>query len=359
MIFRRIGKTIIFTVIILLLGSLNFCSKKTIIPKPLEVIEILDFSKTTFDVSLNDLYSLPNSFSCDKDGKMYILDTQNHRVIKFDLKGNLLCQIGKIGQGESDLYRPVGITVSENELYILNQYGSELKRFTTEGGFIFGFKLEEGVKVSKSFIVIKNTIYVNQFKKENEEGILLAAYSKDGRLLKTLGKGYKISNFFANQVFNDAYLSHFNDFIYGCFRASPAFFKINITQNSETFKKLKFKEFVEIEQLAKQNGKQPPEFYYGKEKASIKKISFSIYFNCLVVDENKDIWACSNIDQGKIGVIYRLDSEGNLKEQYALRFRNNTARILKIFIYNTEYFSIIEQGRIAYLVKLKIDSKKG
>ena len=53
----------------------------------------------------------------DSNGNIYILDTNGHRIQKFDREGNYLDQWGTPGSGNGQFQNPRGIVTSPHEQY--------------------------------------------------------------------------------------------------------------------------------------------------------------------------------------------------------------------------------------------------
>ncbi len=77
----------------------------------------------------------------DSEGNIYVLDTGNHRIQKFDSEGNHIQTIGRRGQGPGELDTPYGMFLSfENIIYVHD--GMKIKAFKKNGSFIQETTLE-------------------------------------------------------------------------------------------------------------------------------------------------------------------------------------------------------------------------
>jgi hypothetical protein len=71
----------------------------------------------------------------DSEGNIYVLDTGNYRILKYDSEGNHLQTIGRKGQGPGELDTPYGMFLSfENIIYVHD--GMRIKAFKKNGSFI-------------------------------------------------------------------------------------------------------------------------------------------------------------------------------------------------------------------------------
>lgn len=85
--------------------------------------------------NLNERFGYPNGCVVSNQGDLYVLDSENIRVIKFDLFGNYLLHFGGIDAGEFSLQAPNAISISSNgivfvtddkNLFAFDQYGNGL-----------------------------------------------------------------------------------------------------------------------------------------------------------------------------------------------------------------------------------------
>lgn len=96
----------------------------------------------------NYMFYYPDYVAKDKNGILYIVDTGNHRIQKFDAQGNYLATIGREGEGPGEFYSPsilefdaqgnlivisrLGRSPSfDSQIKVLNVEGKELRRYTT------------------------------------------------------------------------------------------------------------------------------------------------------------------------------------------------------------------------------------
>ena len=108
-------------------------------------IQILN-SDLTFSGTFGQRGSDKGQFSsqwfvaCDRTGKVYVADGNNHRVQVFTAKGKFLRMFGKYGGGRGELGSPVGIAVDSSDMvYISDQVNHCVSVFTTEGMFVTSF----------------------------------------------------------------------------------------------------------------------------------------------------------------------------------------------------------------------------
>ena len=70
---------------------------------------------------------------------MYVVDSGNHRVHKFDTNGNYLLQFGSKGASDGQLTYPQGIIIHNNKVYIADYSNKRISVFQTNGKFCISF----------------------------------------------------------------------------------------------------------------------------------------------------------------------------------------------------------------------------
>jgi iron(III) transport system ATP-binding protein len=101
-----------------------------------------------------------------KDGRIAVADTHYNRVVFFDQEGNVVCKLGRRGEGPGEFGYPVAITQDDRENIYVSEYGSNdrIQKFSKDGEFITafgGFGTEMGEFQRPSGLVWKSgRIYV-------------------------------------------------------------------------------------------------------------------------------------------------------------------------------------------------------
>jgi DNA-binding beta-propeller fold protein YncE len=66
----------------------------------------------------------------DKDGFVYIADSRNNRIQKFDDKGQFISKWGGIGAGDGQMMFPTGIVVdSRGTVYVAERDNNRIQSF--------------------------------------------------------------------------------------------------------------------------------------------------------------------------------------------------------------------------------------
>jgi len=83
------------------------------------------------------MFISPHDIAVGADGALFITDTSNHRVQKFDANGQFMAAWGTAGEGDGQFNQPVGITVdTEGFVYVADTWNHRIQKFDSEGNFI-------------------------------------------------------------------------------------------------------------------------------------------------------------------------------------------------------------------------------
>ena len=77
----------------------------------------------------------PFDVAFDENNELYVTDSCNHRVQKFDPHGNYLLQFGGKGVGEGQLNHPTRITTHEDKVYVADRQNNRISVFKNDGRF--------------------------------------------------------------------------------------------------------------------------------------------------------------------------------------------------------------------------------
>jgi len=75
----------------------------------------------------------------DTCNHLYVTESCNHRVQKFDINGRYLLQFGKHGSGNGELANPIGITVHNKKVLVADQENGRISVFHHDGCFSHTF----------------------------------------------------------------------------------------------------------------------------------------------------------------------------------------------------------------------------
>lgn len=78
----------------------------------------------------------PLAVAVDAQDNIYVADTDNNRIQKFDAKGRFLKKWGRPGRGNGEFNLPSGITVDKGYVYVVDTDNHRVQKFTAEGEFV-------------------------------------------------------------------------------------------------------------------------------------------------------------------------------------------------------------------------------
>lgn len=152
-------------------------------------------------------------------GNLYFLDQTNHRILKIAKNGDFIRQIGGIGQGEDDLFAPLGLYIKDGCGFVLNNIGRELKIFPLEGDYLSSFKVE-GARVAGSLCVHDKFIFIGvryMDEKNYNRRWLIIVFNKEGKKIPEIGKIIKCASRIGYLVFNEIFMSISDNKMFGAF----------------------------------------------------------------------------------------------------------------------------------------------
>jgi sugar lactone lactonase YvrE len=88
----------------------------------------LDYVKNIGDLESDDenvLFYMPADMAVDEEGNMYVMDSGNHRIQKFDSEGNFLGTFGRKGQGPGEFQYPHSIDIDDRGFMYISDSGNQ------------------------------------------------------------------------------------------------------------------------------------------------------------------------------------------------------------------------------------------
>jgi tripartite motif-containing protein 71 len=81
--------------------------------------------------------SRPHGIAVDASGNIYVADTLNHRIQKFDSSGNLVTKWGSEGTGDGQFISPIGVAVDTSDnVYVADSDNHRMQKFNSDGTFL-------------------------------------------------------------------------------------------------------------------------------------------------------------------------------------------------------------------------------
>ena len=82
-------------------------------------------------------FNSPHGIALDTSGNVYVTDYQNNRVQKFDSSGTFITKWGSYGSGDGQFHYPYGVAVdSSGNVYVVDNSNHRIQKFDSNGTFI-------------------------------------------------------------------------------------------------------------------------------------------------------------------------------------------------------------------------------
>ena len=82
-------------------------------------------------------FSAPQDVAVDGSGNVYVAESGNNRIQKFDSSGNFLLKWGTPGFGDGQFNQPSGVAVdSSGNVYVADKFNDRIQKFDSSGNFL-------------------------------------------------------------------------------------------------------------------------------------------------------------------------------------------------------------------------------
>jgi len=178
----------------------------------------------------NYLLHRVSGVTVDSGGNIYVIDSGNYRIQKYDSNGKYLATFGREGQGPGEFLSPQSIGIDSNRnIYVYDQGNNRISVLSKEGRALRTFKFGRNAaefRLLQSGEFIINTlsrIFSNNLdavsNPTTEYNIpVVQIYDKDGKVLREFGKPYDYKDNVVNPKGNVFFSSDKNNFIYLSFK---------------------------------------------------------------------------------------------------------------------------------------------
>jgi DNA-binding beta-propeller fold protein YncE len=143
----------------------------------------------------------PCGIAVDSSNNVYVADG-NNRIKKFDGNGNYLAQWGSIGSGDGQFIGPCGIAIdSSNNIYVTDDYNGRVEKFDSNGNYLTQWRdtiYPGGIAIDSSNTVYTADFDLNFIEKFDSNGDYLTQWGNggngNGQLLDPCGIAIDSSN---------------------------------------------------------------------------------------------------------------------------------------------------------------------
>lgn len=122
----------------------------------------------------------PGGVAVDQEGNIYVADSGNQRVVKFNPEGKFVKSFGRKGQGPGEFISPGQLAIFGNEIYVYD-WRRNIQKFSQNGEYISGFDLRGGTFLDFD-IDSKGNIYVGRWA-YGKDKFLIEKYNSDGTFI--------------------------------------------------------------------------------------------------------------------------------------------------------------------------------
>ena len=89
----------------------------------------------------DDQYKWPNAVAVDTNNNMYIVDKNNFRILKYDSEGNFVTKWGSEGTGNGEFQTPYGVATYDDffdgiYVYVSDSFNNCIQKFDSYGNFV-------------------------------------------------------------------------------------------------------------------------------------------------------------------------------------------------------------------------------
>jgi hypothetical protein len=134
----------------------------------------------------------------DKDKNIYVLNQLGHRVLKFDINGKFLKQIGKKGKGPGEFWLPSEISVDgKGHLFVEDDGNRRIQIFNSDGKYLGSFKC---FKAIFSMVADKDGFIYTNPQSFDPQYPLIEVFNIKGELVRSFGKRLNFGNNTPNDV---------------------------------------------------------------------------------------------------------------------------------------------------------------
>lgn len=305
--------------------------------KLIEVKKLLAFNELSAEVNWDRIFltRMELKVLAIDEEFMFILDIPNHRVLKFDLSGSFITQIGRIGQTDSTLFWPSAICIQNRMLYILDKGGQRVKIFDLSGNFKKAIEIPDAWMTSGFAVDEEGRLYLAVVfpKMSFAKRKLITVFDRDGKKINEIGEvipakdnsSFVILNHCQFQVRGDQVIGTFSSvpFIFGYSTGGEKLYSINLLE----------KHIAEIVALYNIGKKERMENHI-KVEGLMRKVMY-YNFGFAVVGKDKIYFATSE------KTLLVLNPNGEVEERIRLLLNGKELRIWQLCFWKDQRLAVV------------------
>jgi sugar lactone lactonase YvrE len=175
----------------------------------------LEYVKNIGDLESDDenvLFYMPNDIAFDEKGNVYVLDSGNHRIQKFDSQGNYLASFGRQGQGPGEFQHPQSLDIDgQGYMYVSDSGNQKLQILKPDGALEREIKKTDQapgiVRIRSDRMIMGQGASVYSFgmmrmEEEQELPKLIKILDKDAEVQKEFGDPKDYKDMLMNRIGN-------------------------------------------------------------------------------------------------------------------------------------------------------------
>jgi len=177
----------------------NESKRLLVLSKNGDLIRIIGPKSASTDKNYSEFdFSTIGEITDDKDGNIYVVDTDNNRIQKFDGEGKFIFKWGTSGTGKEQFNNPYGIAIDkEGYIYVTDQDNYRIQKFSPQGEYLleWGSKGEGDGQFDKPRGIAVDE-YENVFVVDSGKNNRIQRFDTEGKFLGKWGsKGTGESQF--------------------------------------------------------------------------------------------------------------------------------------------------------------------
>jgi hypothetical protein len=185
----------------------------------------IELVRTIGDINTLDenlAFNMPSDIVQDDAGNIYILDSGNCRIQKFDPEGKFLDSLGRKGQGPGEFNSPISLDIdAEGNLIVADPRSRKIQIFSTERNLrktitLTKHPFREVYALNSGLLAMKGTLEYDIEGKDNEPlPKLIRLLDSEGNIQREFGEMFDYKHRLLNQKGNDFhFVTDQNDSIY-------------------------------------------------------------------------------------------------------------------------------------------------